>query len=293
MLLALLLPACSAIKLAYNQAPDLTYWWLDGYFDFNDAQTPPVRDGIAKLFAWHRTSELPKMAVLLQKSQSLMQSNLSSAQACEVFDEVRSLASAVVDKALPLAAEMAPTFTPEQLAHLRRKQQKSNDEFTRDYIAGTAAERNAKRLKSAVSRSENIYGKLDEPQIAAIERAIANSSFDAVLSLKERKQRQKESLEMLANLAAVKTSVASGNGISNGNGGPAAAQAAQVALRAYVNRSLVSPDPLYRAYSEKLVKEGCESFASVHASTTPAQRAKAVQTLQGYAQDMRALAGQN
>ena len=289
MLLALLLPACSAIKLAYNQAPDLTYWWLDGYFDFNDAQTPPVRDSIAKLFAWHRTSELPKVAALLQKSQTLMQTNLSSAQACEVFDEARSLASAVVDKALPVAAEIAPTFTPEQLVHLRRKQQKSNDEFTRDYITGTVAERNAKRLKSAVSRSENIYGKLDEPQIAAIERAIANSSFDAALSLKERKQRQKESIEMLANLAVVKTNSASGNG----NSGPTAAQAAQAALRAYVTRSLVSPDPVYRTYSEKIVKEGCESFTSVHASTTPTQRARAVQTLQSYAQDMRTLAGQN
>jgi hypothetical protein len=49
---AVLLPGlagCSAIKLAYNQAPDLTYWWLDGYFDFNGQQSPKVRDELAKL----------------------------------------------------------------------------------------------------------------------------------------------------------------------------------------------------------------------------------------------------
>jgi hypothetical protein len=277
MLVALVLPACSAIKLAYNQAPDLTYWWLDGYFDFNGAQTPPVRDGITKLYAWHRSSELPKVAALLQKSQALMPGNLSSAQACGVFDEARVLLVAVVDKTLPIAADITPTFTPEQIAFLQRKQQKSNDEYSRDYIAGTAAERNAKRLKAAISRSEMIYGKLEAEQIAAIERAIALSSFDANLGLKERQQRQKEAVDMLKNLSDTKAS----------------ASAAQAALRAFAARSLVSTDPAYRAYSEKLFKESCDSFASVHASTTPAQRARAAQTLQGYAQDMRTLAGQN
>jgi Family of unknown function (DUF6279) len=277
MLVALVLPACSAIKLAYSQAPDLTYWWLDGYFDFNGAQTPPVRDGIGQLFAWHRTSELPKVAALLQKSQALMPSNLSSAQACGVFDEARVLAVAVVDKTLPIAADIAPTFTAEQIAFLQRKQKKTNDEYTRDNITATAAERSAKRLKSAISRSEMIYGKLEDAQIAAIERAIAESSFDPVRALKERQQRQKEAVDMLTSLAVSKAS-------------PAASQAV---LRAYVARIWVSTDPSYRAYSEKLFKESCDSFASVHASTTPAQRARAAQTLQNYAQDMRTLAGQN
>jgi hypothetical protein len=277
MLVALVLPACSAIKLAYSQAPDLTYWWLDGYFDFNGAQTPPVRDGITKLYAWHRSNELPKVAALLQKSQALMPGNVSSAQVCGVFEEARALVAAVVDKTLPIAADVAPTFSTEQIMFLQRKQQKSNDEYTRDYIAGTAAERNAKRLKSAISRSEMIYGKLEAEQIAAIERAIALSSFDATLGLKERQQRQKEAAEMLKNLNETKAS----------------ASAAQAALRAYSARILVSTDPTYRAYSEKLFKESCDSFASVHASTTPAQRARAAQTLQNYAQDLRTLSGQS
>jgi hypothetical protein len=56
------LAGCSAIKLAYNQAPTLAYGWLDGYLDFNDQQSPQVRDALNRLFAWHRASELPKTA---------------------------------------------------------------------------------------------------------------------------------------------------------------------------------------------------------------------------------------
>ena len=34
---ALLLQGCSAVKLAYNQAPQLVYWRLNNYFNLTDA----------------------------------------------------------------------------------------------------------------------------------------------------------------------------------------------------------------------------------------------------------------
>jgi Family of unknown function (DUF6279) len=277
MLALMLLCACSAMKVAYNQAPDLAYWWLDGYFDLNEQQTPKARDALAKLLAWHRSSELPKVAMWLQKGQALTPGEISSAQACDMWEDTRTLYFAIVERALPAAAELAPTLTPEQLAQLQRKYQKSNDEYTRDYIAGNATQRSAKRLKQAIERSEMLYGKLEAAQIAAIEQAISASSFDAAISFKERQQRQKESLEMLTSLAAAKASPAS----------------ALTTLRAYVARTSGSPDPTYRAYSDKMRKESCDAFAAVHASTTAAQRAKAAQTLKGYEQDVRTLAAQN
>jgi hypothetical protein len=276
MLAVALLPACSAIKIAYNQAPDLTYWWLDGYVDFNEQQTPKVRDEIAKLFAWHRASQLPKVAALLQKTQALLPSAVAPVQACALYDEARSLFDAIADKALPVAADLATSITPEQLMHLQHKYDKNNAEYVRDFITDKPEERDAKRLKQAIQRSEMLYGKLDEAQTSAIQRAIQKSSFNAVLGLKERERRQKDALAMLGKLAADKP----------------APPAAQAALRAYLQRSTTSPDPVYRAYAEKMVKEGCESFAAVHATTTPEQRASAVQTLKGYEGDMRVLSAQ-
>jgi Family of unknown function (DUF6279) len=277
MLVAALLPACSAVKLAYNQAPDITYWWLDGYFDLNEQQSPKVRDALAKLLAWHRSSELPKVAALLQKTQAAMPGPISSQQTCAVFAELSGMLQAVAERAVPASAELAPTLTATQLAFLQRKYDKTNADYTRDYITSPAAERYAKRLKSAINRSEMVYGKLEAAQTAAIEQAIAASSFDPALGLKERLQRQKEALDMLTSLAATQAS-------------PAAAQAA---LRAYLARTTRSSDPVYRAYADKMVKESCDAFAAVHASTTPAQRAKAVETLKSYAQDALILAGQS
>jgi hypothetical protein len=268
-----LLGACSAIKIAYNQAPDLAYWWLDGYVDFNDQQSPVVREQLAALMAWHRQSELPKVATLLQKSQNLMANNVSPAQACDMFNDITALVDTVIDKALPGVAELAPTITAQQLTVMQKKQQKSIAEFTKDYISASPAERSAKRLKDAVSRSERFYGKLEAAQIAVIERTIQTSTFDAALSLKERVQRQKDGIELMRTLASTKP----------------ASPAVQTSLRSYITRSINSPDPAYRAYAQTMVREGCESFAAVHASTTPAQRANAVQVLKGYEVDVRAL----
>jgi hypothetical protein len=270
-----ILSACSAIKLAYNQAPELLYWWLDSYIDFNSQQTPKVRDELARLQAWHRSSELPKTSALLQKAAALLPGNVAPAQVCAVFDEVRVLGNNVTDQALPAVAELVPTITAPQLEKLQRKYQKNNDEFAKDYLQASPEERKTKRMKSAVERSERIYGKLGDAQLQAISTAIDNSSFDATLSLKERERRQKDAIDTLRQLSLAKPSPA----------------ATQTALRAYLERSIISPDPAYRQHADKLVQESCESFAAVHASTTPAQRAKAVQTLQGYETDLRTLAG--
>jgi hypothetical protein len=276
MLVLTLLPACSAIKIAYNQAPDLTYWWLDSYLDFNGQQTPKVRDEINKLFAWHRANQLPKVAALLQKTQAQLPGPVSPEQTCAVFDEVRGLYEAIIDKGLPAVTELATSLDTEQLQHLERKYQKNNDEYVRDYITGKPDERDAKRLRQAVQRSEMIYGKLDDAQIAAIQRAIQKSSFNAVLGLKERQRRQKDAIDTLAKLSREKPNP----------------QQVQAALRAYLERSTKSPDLVYRAYSEKMVKESCDSFAGVHATTSAEQRANAVITLKSYEADMRLLAAQ-
>ena len=269
-----LLSACSAIKLAYNQAPDLAYWWLDGYFDFNEQQTPKVRDELSKLFAWHRTNELPKTAAVLADAAKLMPGEINGTQACLLYGQVRGLIDNVSDQALPALAELAPTITPEQIDHLKRKYAKSNEEYTRDFIAGNAKDRQDRSLKRSIERSESLYGRIDEAQIVVIKRLVNDSAFDAALSLKERTRRQQELIERLNSLASSKASPS----------------AAQQSLREYIARSWQSPDPAYRAYVEKLTQQSCKGFASIHNSTTAIQRAKAVQVLKGYEQDLRTLA---
>ena len=73
-----LLSGCSMLRLGYNQAPDLAYWWIDGYADFNDLQTPRVRSALTQWFAWNRRTQLPDYAAVLVRAQAEASADVSA-----------------------------------------------------------------------------------------------------------------------------------------------------------------------------------------------------------------------
>ncbi len=273
---SLLMAGCSAVRLAYNQAPDLLYFQIDGYLDFNDTQALRVREDLSRLQQWHRTTQLPAYADLLHKTSQQLPDSITEAQACTTFNEVRAKLDAVLDYAQPTVLWVATQLDEDQLKYLERKQAKTNAEWKKEWLTGTPKEIQDRRFKQALDRSEMIYGSLDEPQKAVIRAGVERSAFDASMTLDERVRRQQDGLQMLRQIAAQKLN----------------AQQAQPLMRAYMDRSLTSPNPAYQRYASTMVTEGCASFSRVHNATTPAQRAKAVQTLKGYEVDFRTLVAQ-
>ena len=104
-----ILQGCSTIKVGYNNASSLGYWWLDGYADFNDAQYPLVHDELDRLMKWHRAVELPKVAELLQKMQPLLTNDVTPAQVCAAMVEGRAYLKARADTK---RAQAMPGGTP-------------------------------------------------------------------------------------------------------------------------------------------------------------------------------------
>lgn len=273
-----LLGACSAVKLAYNNAPDLVYWWIDGYADLGEAQSLQVREDLERLHQWHRGTELPRIAELLRRMQLLAGANTSPAQVCALFAEARSRFDAVVNQAGPGVVALATSLSAAQLAHIETRSAKANAEWRKDWASGNPQERHDKRMKAAVERSEQFYGTLEERQLAVLRTAIAQSGFDPELSYAERLRRQQDLQQTLRFV----------NGTS-GSAKPDTAQAT-TALRAYLERSINSPNPAYRAYTDKAVLDNCNTFAQLHNSTTAEQRTRAVRRLGAYERDARELA---
>ena len=269
-----LLQACSAIKLAYNNAPEVGYWWLDGYVDFNESQTLKVRAELARLQQWHRTDELPKITDLLQKAQRLAEADLAAGPVCALFAETRTRFDAVTAQAEPAAVALAMSLTPEQIAHINHKLTKVHDEYRNDWLKLTPAERFDKRFKSNLERSEQFYGKLEERQRAVLRAGLEASSFDVHAGYTERLRRQQDFMQTLRQVA--------------GKTNPAEVL---TALRGYLDRSINSPNPAYRAYSQKLTNESCALFAQIHNATAPEQRARAVRRLADYGRDAMELNG--
>ena len=278
--LGFLLQACSAVKTAYNQAPTLAYFYLNGFMDFNDAQAVQVKAEMSRLHAWHRQTQLPAYVELLQKIQQKMPQDLTSAQACEVFGDVRQKALTMSTYAEPALASVAATLMPSQLETMQRKFAKGNKTWREDYLDGSAKDMQEKRQKSAVKRADMLYGSVNDRQRVLIAQQVEKSGFNPAQSFAERQRRQKDVVQTLGKTIATAT-------VTQPDAG-----ALQIEIRSLLSRSIASPDAAYRNYLDATTQDSCANLAELHNTTTSEQRKKAVQVLAGYEQDVRVLMGQ-
>jgi hypothetical protein len=269
----MLVSGCSALRIGYSQAPDLVYWWLDGYIDFNSAQTPRVRAALTQWFTWHRRTQLPDYAALLARTQVEVLADTSSARVCEWQVDLVKRANTAFDHAVPAAADILLTITPQQIAHLERRYAKNNEEFRDDYLQPDLRKRAELTLKRTVERAEMLYGRLDDAQRARMAQALTRSPFDPEAWFAERRQRQQEALQLLRAIVA----------------GGATREQVQAGLRTYADHLQRSPQDAYRRYSERLMEFNCGFAATLHNGTSAAQRRAAAKTLAGWEGDLRAL----
>ena len=271
-----MLQACSASKLAYNQAPDLAYWYLDGFVGFSGGQSVQVKDDLSKLQAWHRQTQLPTYIDTLQKMTQKMPVDVSAQDACTIFFEARRKFLIVSDQAQPVVVTLLDTLTSSQIDVMARKFEKGNVEYRKDYLQTGKPINQSKRYKQAVSRAETLYGRLDDKQTSLIASQVEKSRFNATLAYAERQRRQQDVLQTLRALSKSQPTT----------------EQKKLAVRSLFERSFVSPNANYADYVEALTKDSCANFANLHNTTSASQRLKAVETLMGYEQDIRTLSAQ-
>lgn len=264
---------CSAIKLAYNNLPEFSYWWLDGYLDFNGAQTPRVKEQLAQLLAWHRRNELPRLVALAQKAEQMAPNDVTPAQVCAFTDEVRTRLLAVALQASQPGAELVLSLGDAQLQQLERKYAKNNADYASDWLSRSPARQHDKRYDEFLERNEDFYGTLDATQRRLMRQLTERSIFDPRRVDAERRQRQQESLALLRSF--------SNSATPQGE--------VRAAIDAYARRIADPPAGPWRDYQQALLQEGCANVAALHNTTRPDQREKAVQRLRAYEQDLRDL----
>jgi len=273
----LLLSACSALRIAYNQAPDWTYWWLDGYVDFSDEQSPRVREAVVAWFKWHRSTQLPDYAALLAQARIQVGETMTPAQICQWTDELTDRIDRAVDHAIPALAGSVRSLSAQQLRHLERKFEKNNQTYMAEYLQSSADERTKAQVKRVAERAEFFFGKLDAGQRERLAQGVAESPFDAQLWFAERKLRQQDIVQTLRRLSTQ----------------PISDDETQAALKALFRRNVSSPRPSYRAYQLRLKDYNCSFAAQMHKLSTSEQRRRAAKQFRLWEEDFRSLAADN
>ena len=263
-----------ATRIAYGQGPSFAFRWLDGYVDFNDAQSLRVRGALDEWFRWNRRNQLTDYADLLARAQVELAGDISPERMCSWADEFRARFQTAVDHAAPAIVELAPTLTPQQIATIETKYASRNETYRDDFLQRDPEKRRRATLEREVDRDEQFYGRLDRAQKDMVARSVAASPYDAELSYGERLRRQQDLLATLRRLAAAHPTPTEADG----------------EFRAYLQRLDRSPREDYRRYSLRLIDFNCAAALTLHNATTAEQRRHAIEMLRGYERDLRALA---
>jgi hypothetical protein len=264
-----------AMKFGYGQAAPLAYRWLDGFVEFEPKQETRVRVALDDFMLWHRKTQLRDYVQLLGRAEGEIAGDVTPERMCSWMQDVRLRLDTLLDRAMPAMVDVLPTLQAHQIANIERKQVERNAEWRDDHLQRDPAKRRREAVKRELDRAENLYGRLEREQKALIEQSVAESPIDGERSYAERLRRQQDLLETVRRIGAP--------GL--------APREVEAQVRAYVKRIERSPREDYRRYAERVTDHNCTFAATLHNTTTPAQRRHAARKLRGYGEDFRALAG--
>ncbi len=273
LVLCVLAAGCSLLRVGYGQASPLAFRWLDGYVDFDDAQSLRVRSALGDAMIWHRRTQLPDYVELLVRAGSEVQGDVMPGRMCAWGRGLRDRGDVLVQYALPTIVEVALTLSPAQIAHIEKRQAKTNAEWRDDHLQRDLEKRRSAAVKREVERAEEFYGDLDDSQRALVARSVAASPYDAERSYAERLARQQDAIALIRRWR------------ENGTG----RDEALVQARGWVQRLERSPRESYRVYSDRLADHNCSFASTLHNTTSTAQRRDAANKIKGYESDLRAL----
>ena len=269
----LLLSACSAIKLGYQQLPTLSFWWLDSTVSFSSAQSTAAKEAIDKLYQWHRREELSAYGELLQRISQISAGPVQAEQVCAVAADVQARLDVLMRQAVVQAAPVALALGPRQLSHMARHWENKNEEWEKEWLQGDAQARLERRLDKAVNRFNSFYGDLNPTQISMVKAQLAQSPWTAEWGRRDRQRRQQDLLSTLQRIAQ--------------SGMPTAQ--AEALLWGVWQRWLQPADPAQRAVLHNLSQRACDNLAQLHNTTTPEQRVRVARRLRAYERDIQDL----
>ena len=170
---ALLLPACSAVRLGYGNADSLTRWWIDQYLDLSPEQDALTRERLARLTAWHRKTQLPDYVTLLRQGKAFAASQPKVGDALALGDELTRRVRVLAEQATPDVADLVATLTPAQIDRIAARHAEKNAELAKEMrLAEDKAAQHKARYKRLLERAEYWLGDFSDEQENALRRMV-------------------------------------------------------------------------------------------------------------------------
>jgi hypothetical protein len=268
---ALALAACSATRLAYDNADTVLRFMASSYLDLDAVQSDDLTPRIVRFLRWHRTNELPAYAALLRSAGQRAAEGITAEDVAWGLANVRSRYRRLAAKAAEDAAPVLATLASAQLAALERKLAEDNEKFAKKFLSSDDKERRRAQLKRMLERFRDFAGELTPEQEARIERFALAHERHVALRFEDRQRWQRD---LVAALKEQREPQELGRRL------------AEMFTRPELRRSeeFVRED---KSWDEDLG----QLIVDLDRSLSPKQRVQVVRRLSDYAEDFAVLAG--
>ncbi|HKZ74000.1 MAG TPA: DUF6279 family lipoprotein [Steroidobacteraceae bacterium] len=171
--IALALLAGCTTGILYNRLDWLTHWYFSRQVTLTDEQSKSLREDLRVLLQWHRRSELPRYAALLEAfardaAQPIGRERIELARTA-----VEGLWRDLVQQASPQAALWLADLTDTQLDELFESLAEEDDDRREEYCEADAATLDKRRERTIVSAIEDWTGRLSREQRRLVKDAVS------------------------------------------------------------------------------------------------------------------------
>jgi hypothetical protein len=273
---AVLLAACSQLKLGYNNADSLLAYSLDSYLKLDDEQQQLARERITALHRWHRGTQLDAYVALLNDAQSKVAGPVTAADLLDFNSGVNRALAAIGEQAAPDLAQLALTLKPAQIDRLAERLANDTSKARRELVRFAGPESLQQRVDRYVDQAEDWFGRLTPAQRETIRASLERRPGAQEFWMSERERRGRELVAVMARIRVEQPPLPT----------------ATAWLSDYFAQLAAPGDPERREQLRRGRQENAELVAELLNSATPAQRASIQKKLRAYATDLGALAAE-
>jgi len=267
LLLSVVLGACGGVtRVVYDNADAAVLLLADRYLDLEGEQWKLARGSIGRFHAWHRRTELPRYASLLQSAAGRVARGLDRDDVEWAMQSLRARYAVLVAAAVQESAPLLDTLDADNVAALERHFAAEDRKRVRDRLTGDPPKRERDRVAAIVKRFEEWTGPLAEPQKELVRRFVRSTADYPRHAHETRLRKQRGLVELLR------------RDIRAANGSPAED------LRAHLLGWEDEGAPK-RDYQARFV----QLIVDLDRTLTPSQRASVIERLSRYVEDCRQL----
>jgi len=264
--LAWLLGACTALRMAYENADTYLYFRANSYLDLDGKPADELDERINEFFAWHRRNALPQYARIAEDAAKRVTKGLSREDLVWGYDSLVANARQSLRVAAERIAPLLDRLTPQQIAHMEKRFAEDNRKFAREYLRGSETDRRKRRAKRVEERLEDWVGNLSRAQLEKVRQFSERTPLYDELRARDRERMQAEFVAMIRK------------------------REAQKRLPDWIANWERGRDPAHLAASERFRQEYYVLLLDLDKTLTAEQRNRAAANFRRYAEDFTILA---